>query len=908
MVDAFVPSTKRGLRKFINDVRGCNTLQDEQVRVRKELANIRQKFANAKALKAYDRKKYAWKLVYIYMLGHEVEFGHMEVINLASSKNNSEKLVGYVAMGVLMGHDEDLARLVINTIRSDLVSGSAFAQRLALTFTANVGGHELTQALSADVLRVLYLPESKPSTRRKATLCALSLWRVNQDLIDPSEYLSVVAIPALEQTFEMGLNLAVLGTLKSVARADPMAYQAVYPVVIRLLEKVVLGESVPSTYSYHGVACPLVQVRALEVLALYDFPTDAELRKTLVHILTKVLSCNDDINPQSMNQSNANNAVLVEAINLVIQYGEQVDREMMEKVVAILVKFVRLSDANVKYLGLAGMSKLAQMAQREGLASVLDMIRDHHHTVRQSLEDQDGSIRKRALDLMFSMCDKGNAHEIVGELVEYLKTVSYNLKADTVRKIAILCDRFSDDRPWYVDTILHLIATAGDFVPEDMWHRLVQVVTNNEDTKAYAAAAVYKMMQPSHVHETTIRVGSYLLGEFGYFLVEGNQQSAQDLFDAINQHLDYAGNKTRAMMLHAYAKLVLLYPQLHEDVTLVMDAFRDSSDPELQQRACEYFALAQQDRVRQQAVFEPMPAFPEAQGEEAAETARPNPTPESVKAVDAQVETQVEDLLNLADKSSFTPAPEPELKFGKEPRRVWLANVLCEPKGVLFEDHFVQIGVQLQFQKAAGKLMFFVGNKTGWVLDQALCTVLGNDALEVVAQPLEPAVLQPRAQSRFSVAVTCHKPFADRVPIKVSFQANGQFEFIDVDLPVSVLSFASPCSFPDADFDQRWDAMGDRVQQTTPLDHVGLERIDAVVAKLTALKLAPTLSADKRTLRGATTIQTATVNPKTGKPAVVGVLVRMTCVAGSSSLAVRAVNVAAAVGTLTTVKDVLLVL
>ena len=33
-------------------------------------------------LAEYDRKKYVWKLLYIYMLGYEVEFGHKQAADL----------------------------------------------------------------------------------------------------------------------------------------------------------------------------------------------------------------------------------------------------------------------------------------------------------------------------------------------------------------------------------------------------------------------------------------------------------------------------------------------------------------------------------------------------------------------------------------------------------------------------------------------------------------------------------------------------------------------------------------------------------------------------------------------------------------------------------------------------------
>ena len=53
--------------------------EQEEARVKKEMANIRQKFASNTALNGYQKKKYVWKLVYMFMLGYDVDFGHMEV-------------------------------------------------------------------------------------------------------------------------------------------------------------------------------------------------------------------------------------------------------------------------------------------------------------------------------------------------------------------------------------------------------------------------------------------------------------------------------------------------------------------------------------------------------------------------------------------------------------------------------------------------------------------------------------------------------------------------------------------------------------------------------------------------------------------------------------------------------------
>lgn len=95
-------SQPRGLQNFISDIRNCQSKEDERARVDKELANIRQKFAASSSLSSYQKKKYVWKLCYIYMLGYDIDFGHIELISLLSSTKFQEKSVGYMGVALLL--------------------------------------------------------------------------------------------------------------------------------------------------------------------------------------------------------------------------------------------------------------------------------------------------------------------------------------------------------------------------------------------------------------------------------------------------------------------------------------------------------------------------------------------------------------------------------------------------------------------------------------------------------------------------------------------------------------------------------------------------------------------------------------------------------------------------------------
>ena len=110
----------RGLVQFIADLRNARARELEEKRINKELANIRQKFKGEK-LDGYQKKKYVCKLLYIYIQGYNVDFGHLEAVNLISAKKYSEKQIGYLAVTLFLHEQHELLHLVVNSIRKDLL-------------------------------------------------------------------------------------------------------------------------------------------------------------------------------------------------------------------------------------------------------------------------------------------------------------------------------------------------------------------------------------------------------------------------------------------------------------------------------------------------------------------------------------------------------------------------------------------------------------------------------------------------------------------------------------------------------------------------------------------------------------------------------------------------------------------
>jgi AP-2 complex subunit alpha len=214
-------------------------------------------------------------------------------------------------------------------------------------------------------------------------------------------------------------------------------------------------------------------LRALSAeLTLLLYAEDGTLRILLHNVLERILK-NSQETPRNAQHNNAQNSVLFEAINLAIHLDTE--STVVHAAAHLLGRFISAKETNVRYLGLDTMAHLAARSES------LDAIKVHQPIIIQSLRDKDISVRRRGLDLLYSMCDTTNSKTIVAELLKYLQVADYTLREEMVLKIAILTEKFAVEYEWYVDTILRLMSTAGDHVGEEVWYRIVQIVTNTEE-------------------------------------------------------------------------------------------------------------------------------------------------------------------------------------------------------------------------------------------------------------------------------------------------------------------------------------------------------------------------------------------------------------------------------------------
>ncbi|ELV12600.1 AP-2 complex subunit alpha-2 [Tupaia chinensis] len=789
-----------------------------------------------KALDGYSKKKYVCKLLFIFLLGHDIDFGHMEAVNLLSSNRYTEKQIGYLFISVLVNSNSELIRLINNAIKNDLASRNPTFMGLALHCIANVGSREMAEAFAGEIPKILVAGDTMDSVKQSAALCLLRLYRTSPDLVPMGDWTSRVVHLLNDQ--HLGVVTAATSLITTLAQKNPEEFKTSVSLAVSRLSRIVTSASTDlQDYTYYFVPAPWLSVKLLRLLQCYPPPEDPAVRGRLTECLETILNkAQEPPKSKKVQHSNAKNAVLFEAISLIIHHDSEPN--LLVRACNQLGQFLQHRETNLRYLALESMCTLASSefsheAVKTHIDTVINALKATPAALPQT--ERDVSVRQRAADLLYAMCDRSNAQQIVAEMLSYLETADYSIREEIVLKVAILAEKYAVDYTWYVDTILNLIRIAGDYVSEEVWYRVIQIVINRDDVQGYAAKTVFEALQAPACHENLVKVGGYILGEFGNLVAGDPRSSPLIQFNLLHSKFHLCSVPTRALLLSTYIKFVNLFPEVKATIQDVLrsDSQLRNADVELQQRAVEYLRLssiASTDILA--TVLEEMPPFPERESSILAklkkkkgpstvtdleETKRernvdvnggPEPAPASASAVSTPSPSA--DLLGLGAAPPAPAGPPPSgggllvdvfsdsasavapLAPGSEDN---FARFVCKNNGVLFENQLLQIGLKSEFRQ----------NLVG--LDSLTCT-----HLNLQTKPVDPTV-DGGAQVQQVVNIECVSDFTEAPVLNIQFRYGGTFQNVSVKLPITLNKFFQPTEMASQDFFQRWKQLSSPQQE-----------------------------------------------------------------------------------------------
>lgn len=450
------------------------------------------------------------------------------------------------------------------------------------------------------------LASSNPYIRRKAALCAMRICKKVPDLqehfIDKSK--------ALLNDRNHGVMLTGLTLVTSMCEADEEdedreqstvdIFKPLTGSLVKSLKSLSQSGYAPE-HDVTGITDPFLQVKILRLLRILG-TGDAQISEQINDILAQVATNTDS-------SKNVGNSILYEAVLTILDI--EADSGLRVLGVNILGKFLTNKDNNIRYVALNTLIKVVAIEP--------NAVQRHRNTILDCLRDPDISIRRRALDLSFTLINESNVRVLIRELLAFLEVADAEFKPIMTSQIGIAADRFAPNKRWHVDTMMRVLKLAGSYIKEQILSSFVRLIATTPELQTYCAQKLYSALRDDISQEGLNLAGAWVIGEYGDALIRGGSYEEEELVKEVKEseivdtfqailHSSYAGTSVTEYIITSAMKLTtrLQDPAQIDRLRRLMLNYQTNLDIEVQQRAVEYGNLFGYDEVKK-GVLERMP-------------------------------------------------------------------------------------------------------------------------------------------------------------------------------------------------------------------------------------------------------------------------------------------------------------
>ncbi|KAF8536185.1 adaptin N terminal region-domain-containing protein [Trichophaea hybrida] len=398
------------------------------------------------------------KLIYLDMFGHDMSWASFHALEVMSSPKFRQKRVGYLAAVQSFRLDTDVLMLTTNLIKKDLYSPSVPEMSLAINGLSHIVSPSLAADLAPDL--VTKLTHSSPHVRKKAVPVLYKCFLQSPELLR-------TCWPRLRECLndeDSSVVSATVNVVCELARRNPKNYLPLAPQLFKLLTE---GGNNWMT------------IKLIKLFATLT-PLEPRLVKKLVPPITNLIRTTPAM------------SLLYECISGLISGGllagiQDTDEgeELASVCVTKLRGFLVEGDSNLKYVGLIALTKLVNTHTH--------LVCQHHDVVLDCIDDNDISIRYRALELVVGMVNADTLSDIVGKLMRQLKPPSTQEYVELEETGA----DSSEDEDDMQEEVMHPRKTQrGEMIPlelpEDYKHAIIVKVLEMCSRDMYANVADFE--------------------------------------------------------------------------------------------------------------------------------------------------------------------------------------------------------------------------------------------------------------------------------------------------------------------------------------------------------------------------------------------------------------------------------
>ena len=474
---------------------------------------------------------------------------------------------------------------------------------LALCTLGNIASIEMSRDLFSEIESLV--STANPYIRRKAALCAMRICRKVPDL---QEHFVEKAKNLLSDR-NHGVLLCGLTLVTSMCEAEEaeggeeLMVDLFRPLTVSLVRtlKGLASSGYAPEHDVTGITDPFLQVKILRLLRVLG-RGDARTSEQINDILAQVATNTDS-------SKNVGNSILYESVLTILDI--EADSGLRVLGVNILGKFLSNKDNNIRYVALNTLIKVVAVEP--------NAVQRHRNTILECLRDPDISIRRRALDLSFTLINEGNVRVLIRELLAFLEVADNEFKPVMTSQIGVAADRFAPNKRWHVDTMLRVLKLAGNYVKEQILSSFVRLIATTPDLQTYSVQKLYAGLKDDITQEGLTLAGTWVIGEYGDALLRGGQYEEEELVQEVKESdivdlfttiLD-SSYSTQVVTEYIITSAMKLTTRLTEPAQIIrirrlLSSRTSNLNVEIQQRAVEYGNLFAYDEIRR-GVLERMP-------------------------------------------------------------------------------------------------------------------------------------------------------------------------------------------------------------------------------------------------------------------------------------------------------------
>ena len=573
---------------MIKKVRACRTAEEERSVINKESAEIRNL---SKDPNAPFKARNLCKAIYMQMMGYQTSFMQMSCINLLASSDFTEKRIAYSALPLVIDSTSQVLLLATSTIKKDLQNNdNPEIQALALNAIGDVCTPDMCREISMEVSNIIQNTQDS-NVKKRAACAGVVIIKNCPEMID--SYID--KIPTLLEDRTHSVCLSGIYLVLEMINIKPSIVEKIkkYHSMFVKYEKSLLSVSYSPEFDVNGINDPFLQAKILEIMQ-YTAKDDKELIDELADLFVSVQS----ITESSKQTGYALQYEIIKAIN-----NLNASSGMKSLSNNILGKFLSSNDYNLKYIALNTLKDVA----RKDLASV----QKHRAVILEFLKDNDISLQKRALDLIYLIINKNNLKNITRECLIFLPKAEDEIKFELTKKLQDSIVKYSLSYKWEIDSLIKMVINSKGKIYEDVLSQIINSIIKVKDLYVYSSHKAFLALKVkiNENNPSLSKLCIYIIGELCTYLVNNNTLNCKNeqikvseddilnLFKEVGIKHNNFGNETVIQyLLNALVKLFIRFPDKRNEIESIIKNYKRSYFSEVQSRALEYLQFNKSDK------------------------------------------------------------------------------------------------------------------------------------------------------------------------------------------------------------------------------------------------------------------------------------------------------------------------